>query len=118
MAQKGGAKDISSRVLLVIDHQESERGTTEVRVIEWSVGGAQGVKTYINLEKRELYTADDGQERMGKAKGFNKKDWLLLASPTVMARVSGIFGVNGSAPKAATPPPAEMAETVGGEQDF
>lgn len=104
-------KDISSQVLLVVDHRETDKSTTEIRVIEWSING----KKYINLEKRDLFRDDSGEEKMGKAKGFNRKDLELIYTPGMREKILRAFGVKVTTPEtvasaAASQPEAEVAQ--------
>ena len=65
-------KSIECKVVKVLMSQEAGgRGTNQLRVVRWIVDGKD---TGPLLEKRNLYTTKDGEERMGKAKGFNKVD--------------------------------------------
>jgi hypothetical protein len=65
-------KNIECKVVKVLMSQEAGRGgTNQLRIVRWIVDGKD---TGALLEKRNLYTTKDGDERMGKAKGFNKAD--------------------------------------------
>ena len=69
-------KNIESKVLLSVSRKESQDGkrATEIRVIEWKVDD----KVYPLLEKREMYTDGAGVLKMGKCKGFNLADLVLV----------------------------------------
>lgn len=74
-ANKGGKqqdKNIESKTLLEIDRQVNDaRGVTIIiRVVDWISNG----KHYPQLEKREFFIDGNGDEKMGKAKGFTMKD--------------------------------------------
>lgn len=65
-------KNIECKVIKVLMSSEAGRqGTNQLRIVRWIVDGKD---TGALLEKRNLYTTKDGEERMGKAKGFNKLD--------------------------------------------
>ncbi|MFN0117372.1 MAG: hypothetical protein ACKVQC_03640 [Elusimicrobiota bacterium] len=64
-------KNIECNVVKVLMSQESGRGTNQLRIVRWIVDGKD---TGALLEKRNLYTTKDGEERMGKAKGFTLSD--------------------------------------------
>ena len=65
-------KNIECNVVKVLVSQEAGRGgTNQLRIVRWIVDGKD---TGALLEKRNLFTTKDGQERMGKAKGFNRAD--------------------------------------------
>lgn len=105
MANDNGEKvQLERRVVRCFLKTENKRGWVEISVVDW-VGGA---KTYRLLEKREMYTGDDGQPRQGKAKGFNKADFMLLLG---QARdISGLLGLghvdaNNPTQNASQPPP-------------
>lgn len=65
-------KNIECKVVKVLMSTEAGGfGANQLRVVRWIVDGKD---TGALLEKRNLYTTKDGQERMGKAKGFNKNE--------------------------------------------
>jgi hypothetical protein len=70
MEPKG--KNIECKVVKVLMSQEAGGfGENQLRIVRWIVDGKD---TGALLEKRNLYTTKDGQDRMGKAKGFNRAD--------------------------------------------
>ena len=84
------SKNITSKRILVIRRDENDRGgAMEIRVIEWGVDK----KRYRNLEKREVYTRQDGSDGMGKAKGFNGVDFLLITQPEIAAKIRAALRV-------------------------
>lgn len=62
---------IECTVIKVLDEKETRRGITRIQVVRWGTYSPQ-------LEKREYYTDAEGQEKMGKAKGFNFDDFSLI----------------------------------------
>lgn len=65
-------KNIECKVVKVLMSQEAGRGgSNQLRIVRWVVDGKD---TGALLEKRNLFTTAAGQERMGKAKGFNRAD--------------------------------------------
>jgi len=64
-------KNIECKVVKDLIVQEAGRGTNKLRVVRWIVDGKD---TGALLEKRNFYNTKDGEERMGKAKGFNLTD--------------------------------------------
>ena len=68
-------KKIECEVVKDLITQESGLGTNKVRVVRWIVDGKD---TGALLEKRNFYVTKDGDERMGKAKGFNQADLQYL----------------------------------------
>lgn len=65
-------KNIECKVVKVLMSQEAGRGgSNQLRIVRWIVNGKD---TGALLEKRNLFTTAEGQERMGKAKGFNRTD--------------------------------------------
>jgi hypothetical protein len=65
-------KNIECKVVKVLMSQEAGRGgSNQPRIVRWIVDGKD---TGALLEKRNLYTTAAGQDRMGKAKGFNRAD--------------------------------------------
>ena len=69
-------KNIECKVVKVLMSTEAGGfGSNQLRIVRWIVGGKD---TGALLEKRNLYTTKDGQERMGKAKGFNKIDTAFI----------------------------------------
>lgn len=76
MARNSEPTNIESEVLLPIKREEFNDGAKiiDLRVIDWIVNG----KHYPQLEKRELYLDANGEQKMGKAKGLNRKDMLVI----------------------------------------
>ena len=69
-------KNIECKVVKVLMSVEAGGfGANQLRIVRWIVDGKD---TGALLEKRNLYTTKDGQERMGKAKGFNKADTTYI----------------------------------------
>lgn len=64
-------KKIECEVVKVLDSQETGMGKNELRIVRWIVDGKD---TGALLEKRNFFNTKDGDEKMGKAKGFNKND--------------------------------------------
>lgn len=65
------AKSIECKVVKVLQSQESGMGVNHMRIVRWIVDGKD---TGALLEKRNFYSTKDGDEKMGKAKGFNLND--------------------------------------------
>jgi len=64
--------------LLVVDEfTKKSGGSNRLRVVDWQTDDG---KSYKLLEKREFYVTDEGEERTGKAKGFNAKDMGKIKS--------------------------------------
>ena len=68
-------KTIEGKVVKVLISQEAGMGTNQLRIVRWIVDGKD---TGALLEKRNFYTTKDGDEKMGKAKGFNLNDLSYL----------------------------------------
>ena len=65
-------KNIECKVVKVLMSTDAGGfGSNQLRVVRWIVNGKD---TGALLEKRNLYTTKDGQERMGKAKGLNQAE--------------------------------------------
>lgn len=64
-------KNIECEVVKVLISNDSGMGKNELRIVRWIVDGKD---TGALLEKRNFFTTKDGDERMGKAKGFNLTD--------------------------------------------
>lgn len=64
-------KSIEGKVVKVLISTEAGMGTNQLRIVRWIVDGKD---TGALLEKRNFYTTKGGEERMGKAKGFNLTD--------------------------------------------
>lgn len=65
------AKSIECKVIKDLTVQEAMGGVNKLRIVRWIVNGKD---TGALLEKRNFYTTKDGDEKMGKAKGFNIMD--------------------------------------------
>jgi len=65
------AKSIECNVVKDLQSNESGMGLNKLRIVRWIVDGKD---TGALLEKRNFFTTKDGQEKMGKAKGFNIND--------------------------------------------
>lgn len=68
-------KSIECDIVKVLHSEETGMGTNHLRIVKWIVDGKD---TGALLEKRNIYTTKDGQERMGKAKGFNPTDLAYI----------------------------------------
>jgi len=100
--------DIKSNDRLIVkkvDPQAPEEGNKygkngyKLRVVEWIYakrGGGEG--SSISLEKRETFVGDDGDVRIGKAKGFSLEDLAL-----VKANWNEIIAAMGQATEPAKP---------------
>ena len=64
-------KNIECEVVKVLISNDAGMGKNELRIVRWIVDGKD---TGALLEKRNFFTTKDGDERMGKAKGFNLTD--------------------------------------------
>lgn len=76
MTQNNGKqKNIDSKTLLVVSKEANEKlmRDTIIRVVDWIVEG----KHYPQLEKREFFATEGGM-KMGKAKGFTRKDLIVV----------------------------------------
>lgn len=68
-------KITSTEQSVIYKSAQSERGSHyRIRIVDWETSG----NTYRQLEKREFFRNEDGSEKMGKAKGFNKADWKIV----------------------------------------
>ena len=70
-------KEISCDVIKDLVVKEAGKGSTRIRVVRWLVDGND---TGTVLEKRNFYTTKEGEERMGKAKGFTREDVSYIVS--------------------------------------
>ncbi len=68
-------KSIECKVIKDLTVQEAMGGVNKVRIVHWIVNGKD---TGALLEKRNFYSTKDGDEKMGKAKGFNITDLTYL----------------------------------------
>jgi ribosomal protein S28E/S33 len=66
-----GAKNIECKVVKVLQEQESRGGNNQIRIVRWIVDGKD---TGALLEKRNFFGTQDGDSKMGKAKGMNKAE--------------------------------------------
>lgn len=64
-------KKITCDVLLLLDEQISRGNMVRLQVVRWN-------KYSPVLEKREYYSSNDGEEKTGKAKGFNHEDLQII----------------------------------------
>jgi hypothetical protein len=64
-------KNIECKVVKVLTSSEAGGGTNQVRIVRWIVDGKD---TGALLEKRNFFQTKGGEEKMGKAKGFNLTD--------------------------------------------
>ena len=60
-------REITCEVLKVLDETKVRDNTIRLRVVTWNGKNPQ-------LEKREFWYDDKGDEKMGKAKGLNLSD--------------------------------------------
>lgn len=108
-------KDISSKELLTLDTKVNEKMGTVVRmrVVDWNIDG----KHYPQLEKREFYTDQDGQEKMGKAKGMSAKDLAIVRDnwDEIMGALGGEIGAPADKPALADP---VLSHVAAPEQEF
>lgn len=81
------AKNIECKVVKVLQEQKSMGGTNQLRVVRWIVDGKD---TGALLEKRNFYTTKDGEDKMGKAKGFNKEEVRFLVDN--WGNIEGLMG--------------------------
>lgn len=65
------AKEITCEVLKVLNEADVRDNVVRLRVITWNGKNPQ-------IEKREFWYDEAGNEKMGKAKGFNLKDINLI----------------------------------------
>ena len=69
-------KLIECKVVKVLQEQKSMGGSNQIRIVRWVVDGKD---TGAQLEKRNFYLSKEGEEKIGKAKGFNKEEVKYLA---------------------------------------
>lgn len=62
-------------------------GTNQIRIVRWIVDGKD---TGALLEKRNFFNSKDGDEKMGKAKGFNKSEVQFLVEQ--WKEIEGLMG--------------------------
>lgn len=105
-------KDIQSEVLYLVKRDEFNDGqkAVEIRVVDWIVNG----KHYPQLEKREMYVGSEGEWKMGKAKGFGRKDLLVIAAQWVeiMGAVGATMAEDLAPPAGAAAKTASAASTA------
>ncbi len=68
-------KNIECKIVKVLQEQQTRGGTNQLRIVRWIVDGKD---TGALLEKRNMFSTADGEEKMGKAKGFNKNEVKFL----------------------------------------
>ena len=68
-------KNIECNVVKILQDQPTRGGTNQIRIVRWIVDGKD---TGALLEKRNIFVSQDGMEKMGKAKGFNKAEVKFL----------------------------------------
>lgn len=64
-------KKITCEVLLLLDEKDSRGNKVRLQVVRWN-------KYSAVLEKREFWDNKDGEEKTGKAKGFNIEDFDII----------------------------------------
>jgi hypothetical protein len=64
-------REIICTVLKLLSEKQARNGTVRVQVVQWG-------KYSPTLEKREYYTDANGEQKTGKAKGFNGEDVQLI----------------------------------------
>jgi len=64
-------KKIECKVVKDLMTQETGMGSNKLRIVRWIVDEKD---TGAQLEKRNFYSTKDGEEKIGKAKGFNLQD--------------------------------------------
>lgn len=64
-------KKFTCEVLLLLDEKISRGNTIRLQIVRWN-------KYAPVLEKREFFKSKDGEEKTGKAKGFNHEDVQLI----------------------------------------
>lgn len=77
MAEKKKS-DVKHKGILTIEKNvnETQDRATALWVVQWIIDG--GAKNYRNLEKREFYKDTAGEWKMGKSKGINLHDALII----------------------------------------
>jgi hypothetical protein len=72
MAYAKEQKDIKCVVIKIIVEDFDQRGGKhQLRLVDWEVDGK---RTGVKLEKRDFWVSQEGEERMGKAKGLTLGD--------------------------------------------
>ena len=112
------AADLTSAVLVVIARSENENKGTEIRVVDW----IKADKHWPQLEKREFFKDDVGNWKMGKAKGMNGEDVIVVLknldkimpalkiNPDLLKSVlMGVYEKIGGAAPASAPAPTQPA---------
>ena len=108
-------KNITNKTILVIRRDENDRGgAMEIRVIEWGVDN----KRYRNLEKREVYTRQDGSGGMGKAKGFNGVDFLLITRPDIAEKIKAALYISHEKKAEGAAPAQELTDSTPEQEDL
>ena len=80
-------RKIECKIVKELTTQEGRGGSNKLRIVRWIVDGKD---TGALLEKRNFYLTKDGEEKMGKAKGFNLAD--VSAFPLCHQRWGRIYG--------------------------
>lgn len=65
-------KKINCEVIKVLDEKITRRGKTRIQIVSWNNYDPV-------LEKKEFWEDNDGNEKMGKAKGFNNEDMAIIS---------------------------------------
>lgn len=78
-------KEIRSDEIIVFTEKKSKKGSTKIRIVDWIVEG----KHYPLLEKREFMGPEGSDMKMGKAKGFNLADMMVVKEnlPEIIMRL-------------------------------
>lgn len=71
MPEEKKKREIRCDVLTVLDEAITRRGKTRIQVVSWNGHSP-------TLEKREYWEDQDGEEKTGKAKGFNIDDLGII----------------------------------------
>lgn len=72
---RGSGEEVRSEVLATFSDEIKNGRGTRIRSVDW----ISGDKHYPQVEKREFFTDEaTGQEKIGKAKGFNAQALLVL----------------------------------------
>lgn len=65
-------KKITCDVIKIFDEKETHRGKTRIQIVSWNNYSPV-------LEKRDFWEDKEGNEKMGKAKGFNIEDFSVIS---------------------------------------
>lgn len=108
----------SKQLYLVTEKKNEQQGrSTMIRVVDWIAEG----KHYPQLEKREFFTDDQGEWKMGKAKGFTRNDLLLVQDKwgEIMAALGSTLPEDQRKPApAAAAPTAPTPPATAPQEDF